>query len=175
VSDLEIEQQSMTFTVDEPGKPVLVKTSYFPNWNADGAEGPFRVAPNLMVVVPTQTDVSLTYGRSWVEWFALAVSLVGVGLVIALLWRGAPPWGRRAWQFAHDSEPGDVGPIAYYSESWRRFRGRRAAAPVEALDHAPDRSPGEDPDATLEPSPDWMVAAQEPAETGRSEADDGAG
>ncbi len=32
--------------------PSLVRTSYFPNWDASGAEGPYRVAPNLMVVVP---------------------------------------------------------------------------------------------------------------------------
>ena len=36
------------------GSPVLVKVSYFPNWEASGAEGPYRVTPNLMVVVPTE-------------------------------------------------------------------------------------------------------------------------
>jgi hypothetical protein len=41
--------------------PVLVRTSYFPNWAADGAEGPFRVSPNFMVVVPTETEVTLSY------------------------------------------------------------------------------------------------------------------
>ena len=35
--------------------PVVVKTSYFPNWEVQGAEGPYRLAPNLMVVVPTST------------------------------------------------------------------------------------------------------------------------
>ena len=43
--------------------PVLVKVSYFPNWKAHGAEGPYRIAPNLMVVVPTCNDVSLTFDR----------------------------------------------------------------------------------------------------------------
>jgi len=34
------------------GQPVLVKVSYFPNWKASGAKGPYRVTPNLMVVIP---------------------------------------------------------------------------------------------------------------------------
>jgi hypothetical protein len=69
VSDIVVEQQSMSFTVDEVGKPVLVKMSYFPNWRAEGAEGPYRVAPNLMVVVPTENDVTLTYGAvGWRCW-----------------------------------------------------------------------------------------------------------
>ena len=43
---------------------MLVKVSYFPNWHASGADGPWRVTPNLMVVVPTSHDVTLTYGAS---------------------------------------------------------------------------------------------------------------
>ena len=37
----------------EIGVPVLVKISYFPRWHATGATGPYRVSPNLMVVIPT--------------------------------------------------------------------------------------------------------------------------
>ena len=43
---------------------MLVKVSYFPNWEVEGAEGPYRIAPNLMVVVPTEQEVHLHYGRS---------------------------------------------------------------------------------------------------------------
>ena len=46
---------TIDFDVDRVGTPVLVKASYFPNWKVDGAQGPFRVTPNLMVVVPTST------------------------------------------------------------------------------------------------------------------------
>ena len=46
---------------------MLVKMSYFPNWQVAGADGPYRVAPNFMVVVPTDTHVELTYGRTGVE------------------------------------------------------------------------------------------------------------
>ena len=85
VSDIDIGQQSVSFTVDEVGVPVLVRVSYFPNWSVSGAEGPYRVSPNFMVVVPTENEVELTYGRTMLDWFFYALTLAGVGLCI--LWR----------------------------------------------------------------------------------------
>ena len=55
-------RDSISFHVDKVGVPVVVKESYFPNWQVHGADGPYRLAPNLMVVIPRQHDVSLTYG-----------------------------------------------------------------------------------------------------------------
>ncbi|MGH9113837.1 MAG: hypothetical protein ACRDZN_16285, partial [Acidimicrobiales bacterium] len=84
VSGITIEDDSISFDVDQLGVPVLVKMSYFPNWQVSGAEGPYRVAPNFMVVVPNDTHVELTYGRTWVEWFSYgltAVGLVGLALI----------------------------------------------------------------------------------------------
>jgi hypothetical protein len=86
VSNIEAGTESISFDVDEVGSPVLVKTSYFPNWQADGAEGPWRVAPNLMVVVPTDTHVELSYRSTPVEWSAYALSLVGL-IGLFFLWR----------------------------------------------------------------------------------------
>ena len=40
---------------------MLVKISYYPRWHVTGGTGPFRVSPNLMVVVPTSKNVSLNY------------------------------------------------------------------------------------------------------------------
>ena len=53
---------TIDFDVDQAARPMLVKTSYFPNWKATGADGPYRVTPNLMVVVPTSNHVHLHYG-----------------------------------------------------------------------------------------------------------------
>ena len=58
-SDVRQTDDSISFSVDQIGVPVLVKVSYFPNWKVDGAQGPYRVAPNLMVVVPTANHVTL--------------------------------------------------------------------------------------------------------------------
>ncbi|HEY8525498.1 MAG TPA: hypothetical protein VIL48_11070 [Acidimicrobiales bacterium] len=88
VSNLEVGPESLSFDVDQVGTPVLVKVSYFPNWRASGAEGPYRVTPNLMVVVPTDTHVELTYGRTWVEYFSYTLTLIGLAALVALVRQG---------------------------------------------------------------------------------------
>jgi hypothetical protein len=85
VSDVEIGTDTVSFRVDQVGVPVLVKVSYFPNWTVDGAEGPYRVTPNFMVVVPTENEVTLSFGRSSVEWVGLLATLIGLALVGWLL------------------------------------------------------------------------------------------
>ena len=87
VSGLVRGDHSISFSVDRVGSPVLVRTSYFPNWSVSGAQGPYRVTPNFMVVVPTGTEVRMTYGRSGVEWFSMAVTLLGLAAVVWLLMR----------------------------------------------------------------------------------------
>jgi len=74
----------IAFEVDRPGSPVLVKASYFPNWKARGADGPWRVAPNLMVVIPTARTVELYYGYTPVDiagWLLTLLGLVGALLL----------------------------------------------------------------------------------------------
>lgn len=77
VSDVRATREALSFKVDRVGTPVLVKVSYFPNWKVEGAEGPYRVAPNLMVVVPTSNSVQLSYGWSPIELIGWALTLVG--------------------------------------------------------------------------------------------------
>jgi len=85
VSEVEQGRSSVSFSVDKIGTPVLVRTSYFPNWNVSGAEGPYRVAPNMMVVIPTQTEVKLSFGWSLLDVFAYVLSIVGI--VVLVRWR----------------------------------------------------------------------------------------
>jgi hypothetical protein len=75
---------SVSFHVTRLGTPVLVKVSYFPNWHASGAEGPYRVTPNLMVVVPTSHDVTLTYGRSAADDLGQLLTLVGLVAIVLM-------------------------------------------------------------------------------------------
>lgn len=84
VSNVDLGNHTVSFDVARPGVPVLVKVSYFPNWEVSGAKGPYRVTPNLMVVIPTGTHVTLSYGRSTIELGSEALSLVGVAGVVAL-------------------------------------------------------------------------------------------
>ena len=85
VFDVEQGRSSVSFSVDKIGTPVLVRTSYFPNWNVSGAKGPYRVAPNMMVVIPTQTDVKLSFGWSLLDVFAYVLSILGI--VVLVRWR----------------------------------------------------------------------------------------
>ncbi|MEN9821607.1 MAG: hypothetical protein RLZ04_33, partial [Actinomycetota bacterium] len=73
------------FDVSETGVPVLVRISYFPSWKVEGAEGPYRVAPNFMVVVPTSTSVRLEYSSSGIDKGAWVLTLIGIGLLF--VWR----------------------------------------------------------------------------------------
>src|SRR5690606_10376500 len=84
VSNVVVGEESLSFDVDEVGVPVVAKMSYFPNWRVSGAEGPYRVAPNFMVVVPTDTHVELTYGRTPVEYASYAATLLGIVGVVLL-------------------------------------------------------------------------------------------
>ena len=78
VSGINVDTDRIEFKVDKTGVPVMVKTSYFPNWKAKGAEGPWRATPNLMVVVPTEKEVSLEYGRSPIEIVSILLTLAGL-------------------------------------------------------------------------------------------------
>ena len=89
VTNTETGTDTISFDVTRPGTPVLVKVSYFPNWKVSGAEGPWRVGPNLMVVVPTQTHVSMSYGTTSVEYGSWAISLGGL-IALFFLFRAAP-------------------------------------------------------------------------------------
>jgi hypothetical protein len=85
---------TISFHVSEIGKPVLVKTSFFPNWQAHGAKGPYRAAPNFMVVVPTSHDVKLTYGLTRTDWIGRFVTLIAVAALGALVtWKGMRRFG----------------------------------------------------------------------------------
>jgi len=95
-----------------------VKISYFPNWEVSGADGPYRIAPNLMVVVPTSTHVHLTYGRSALDISSYVLTFIGLGLLV--VWRrrgdfvypaGAPAGllagGDRRWTDRFDDDNDD--------------------------------------------------------------------
>jgi hypothetical protein len=78
VTGVQETNDTVSFHVSRIGSPVLVKVSYFPNWQASGATGPYRVTPNLMVVVPTAHNVVLHYGATPANREGQALSIIGV-------------------------------------------------------------------------------------------------
>lgn len=89
VSDIKETNDSISFKVDRPGIPVLVRTSYFPNWKVSGGKGPYRATPDFMVVIPESTHVTLHYGRSPIELVGMLASLIGLAGIVLLWRRGA--------------------------------------------------------------------------------------
>ena len=88
VSNVDIDQQELSFDVSQVGTPVLVRVSYFPNWAVDGADGPYRIGPNQMVVVPTDTHVRLHYDHSRADLVFYGLTLAGIALAVFLRLRG---------------------------------------------------------------------------------------
>jgi hypothetical protein len=99
---------TVSFHVSKIGTPVLVKVSYFPNWQATGATGPYRVTPNLMVVVPTSHNVVLHYGASPADRVGEVLSVVGLLGLLAVV----------------------AGPQLLKRGRHRKARGKTATAPV---------------------------------------------
>ena len=97
VTDVVAEDHRISFTTTAVGVPHLVKVSYFPNWTAEGADGPYRAAPSLMVVVPTSEKVELEFKNTNAENLGMALTLTAaVGL-------GVYGYQRRKYRVAQDA------------------------------------------------------------------------
>lgn len=88
VTNIRETNDTVSFAVDRIGVPVVVKVSYFPNWVAKGANGPWRLAPNMMVVVPTEKTVRLQFERNAADWAGIALTVGGLGLLAWLIAAG---------------------------------------------------------------------------------------
>jgi hypothetical protein len=93
VTKIRSDDNDISFDVDRVGSPVLVKASYFPNWKASGAKGPYRVTPNLMVVIPTSRHVGLHYGYTPVDGLGYLLSIGGLALAVAFARSGPVRFG----------------------------------------------------------------------------------
>jgi len=92
-----IDREKIEFYTTGIGQPHVIKVSYFPNWKVYGAEGPFLVSPSFMLVIPTQSNVTLVYGKTIENivgntltitgWVIVAVVLIS-NLIILLVKRG---------------------------------------------------------------------------------------
>lgn len=85
VSDVVVDDHLISFHTEAVGVPHLVKVSYFPNWEATGAEGPYRAAPSLMVVIPTETDVVIEFNDTWAELSGKILTVAGILALIGVL------------------------------------------------------------------------------------------
>ncbi len=81
-----LEPESVRITTSRPGHPLLVKISYHPRWRAEGADGPYLVSPGLMLVVPRQAEVRLTYAaRTWADRLGRTLCLAALAVCVVLI------------------------------------------------------------------------------------------
>ena len=67
ISDLNIQNELITFKTNKPNQLHLIKVSYFPNWKIKNGYGPFRISPSFMAVVPKDEFVEIRFESSNVE------------------------------------------------------------------------------------------------------------
>ena len=101
VSIIVVEDHRISFTTEAVGVPHVVKISYFPNWTATGADGPWRAAPSLMVVVPTGNEVVIEFEDTWAELSGQILTIVGGA---ALIISGFVAWRRSRQTTTQSSE-----------------------------------------------------------------------
>jgi len=84
-----IAPEEITIHTSRIGHPLLVKVSFHPRWRAEGADGPYLVAPALMLVVPRAHDVVLRYVATWADRVGVAATLAALlgALALALVRR----------------------------------------------------------------------------------------
>ena len=75
ISDLNIQNELITFKTNKPNQLHLIKVSYFPNWKIKNGYGPFRISPSFMAVVPKDEFVEIRFESSNVE---KALNLISV-------------------------------------------------------------------------------------------------
>ncbi|MEE9582249.1 MAG: hypothetical protein V3W36_04840, partial [Acidimicrobiia bacterium] len=94
VTDIVLEDHRISFSTTAVGVPHLVKVSWFPNWTATGADGPYRAAPSLMIVVPTQQDVVIDFKERLPETAGKVISvatILGLGTMAFIRRRDRKP------------------------------------------------------------------------------------
>jgi hypothetical protein len=158
VSNVQQSVDKISFDVSEIGKPVEVKESYFPNWKVAGAKGPYRLAPNMMVVVPTSKHVELTYGLTGADWAGRVITIAGVvGLVLLGLWTGARRFAAGGDEPAPDpTDDGATGEGRFGEERSSRDdpdSGSDGETPDPPPDGPPPGPPDGEPPDRKEPEP----------------------
>ena len=67
ISDLNIQNELITFKTNKPNQLHLIKVSYFPNWKIKNGYGPFRISPSFMAVIPKDEFVEIKFESSNTE------------------------------------------------------------------------------------------------------------
>ena len=77
-----IEQYRVSFETNCPGRPHIIKVSYFPRWKSHDGSPVHYVAPGFMLVYPSERHFELLYQRTALDWTALGLTWLGLLLAV---------------------------------------------------------------------------------------------
>jgi outer membrane protein assembly factor BamD (BamD/ComL family) len=73
-----LEQYRISIDTDCPGRPHIVKVSYFPRWRTDDGSPVFPVSPSFMLITPRDGHIELLYQHNALDWLAIGLTIVGL-------------------------------------------------------------------------------------------------
>ncbi|OYT53732.1 MAG: hypothetical protein B6U72_04915 [Candidatus Altiarchaeales archaeon ex4484_2] len=81
----EIGDYEISFFTSCPGKPHLIRMSYFPNWRVEGAEKIYLVSPSFMLVYPEKNNVRLYYGDTWIDHLGKGLTIIALLFTVYII------------------------------------------------------------------------------------------
>jgi len=96
ISNERVDNFSIGFETDSPGKPHYIRISYAPGWRSLGGEKIYPVSPGFMLIFPKTAKVQLVYGRTIGEIVGIILSLLTIPL--AFLLKRLRPGKRLRWR-----------------------------------------------------------------------------
>ena len=85
ITDETVSNHSISFRTSSPGRPHIIKCTYYPNWKIKGAKQVYMVTPCFMLVYPDAEEVELYYGYTLSDNIGRAISGLAALLVVAVL------------------------------------------------------------------------------------------
>jgi len=77
-----IGDEGIEFTSNLIGYPHLIKISYHPNWQVEGADRIYLVSPSFMLVYPKQNHVRLYFGKNGLNYVGEGMTLIGLSIFL---------------------------------------------------------------------------------------------
>ena len=77
-----VREEEIVIEDASPGKPLMVKISYHPNWKVEGAEKIYLVSPAFMLIYPESSKVRLYFGRTWPDYVGASMTALGILFIL---------------------------------------------------------------------------------------------
>ena len=77
-----LKPHEISFTTRCTGTPHLIKVSYFPNWQVEGADKLYLVSPSFMLVFPDQEQITIRYENIWIDYLSFFAFCAGLTLLL---------------------------------------------------------------------------------------------